>query len=238
MEASHPSGAWHAPEGRTSGSPSPGSPSPVSPAVTAARAHLAEGRLWKARDVLVDRVAEHHDIVALDLLGQVLHDMGDLPAAGAVWFGTRRQGDDVDASVAAWRDRYDDDFVAMWRSLPRSVRIHPGSRRLEALRERARQASSDVIERGRPDPRSPAHPHTDPASAPHGDASPRDRGEEALSRPPLDGSSQAPDGTVGEPEGGSGGGFDAATLIAWVLAAVFVVCAIIGLVTVLRWIVP
>jgi len=34
------------------------------------------------------------------------------------------------------------------------------------------------------------------------------------------------------------GGLDAATVIALALAGIFVVCAVIGLVTVLRWLVP
>ena len=34
------------------------------------------------------------------------------------------------------------------------------------------------------------------------------------------------------------GGFDAAKVIAWVLAALFVVCAVVGLITILQWLVP
>jgi hypothetical protein len=33
-------------------------------------------------------------------------------------------------------------------------------------------------------------------------------------------------------------GFDAAKIIAWVLAALFVVCAVVGLITILQWLVP
>ena len=33
-------------------------------------------------------------------------------------------------------------------------------------------------------------------------------------------------------------GFDAAKVIAWILAALFVVCAVVGLITILQWIVP
>lgn len=36
----------------------------------------------------------------------------------------------------------------------------------------------------------------------------------------------------------SGGGVDGATVIGWILGALFVVCAVIGVVTVLGWIVP
>ena len=38
--------------------------------------------------------------------------------------------------------------------------------------------------------------------------------------------------------GDSGRGFDAAQVIAWVLAAFFVVCAVVGLITILQWLVP
>ncbi len=207
-------------------------------AVDQARIDVAEGRLWRARDLLAERVAEHHDLTALDALGQVLHDMGDLPAAGAAWFATRRIGDDVDASVAAWRERYDDDFAAMWRSLPRSARIHPGPRRLEALRERARQVPPDLREElSRPGSAAPER-----GSGGRGAPVTSGRRAETLSRPPLDGSFQRADGTVGaddDPEGSGGsGGPDGATIIAWILAAIFVVCAVVGLVTILHWIVP
>lgn len=163
-----------------------------------ARADLQAGRAWKARDRLVGHVAEHRDPEALDLLGQVLHDMGDLPAAGAAWFGSPRRGPEVDEAVAAWRERHGDHFGEMWRSLPRTVRKEPRSAKLEALRKRA--IDQDTAE-GRIRPRG------------------------ADRRAPGDG-------------GADSGGFDAATLIAWILAALFVACAVIGLVTVLRWMVP
>ena len=68
---------------------------------------------------------------------EVLHEMGDLPRAGAMWFAAGAQGPEVDAAVAAWREQAQDDFAAMWRSLPASARAEPRPRRIEALRERA-----------------------------------------------------------------------------------------------------
>lgn len=42
----------------------------------------------------------------------------------------------------------------------------------------------------------------------------------------------------GSAQGEGGSGFDAARLIAWVLAAFFVFCAVVGLITILGWLVP
>jgi hypothetical protein len=105
--------------------------------VTRARADLHAGREWQARELLVAHVSRDYDPAALNLLGEVQEAMRDLPAAGAAWFGTNRRGADVDAAVAAWRERYADDFPAMWRSLPRPVREHQGNARVDALRRRA-----------------------------------------------------------------------------------------------------
>ena len=72
-------------------------------AVERARADLAAGRAWKARDRLTGFLRDEYDPEALELLGEVHHTMGDLPAAGAAWFGTSRRGHDVDESIEAWR---------------------------------------------------------------------------------------------------------------------------------------
>jgi hypothetical protein len=117
-------------------------PAPVEPeapegAVAQARADLAAGREWKAREALLAHLADHYDPEALELLGEVSYAMRDLPAAGAAWFGTARRGADVDEAVAAWRERHDDHFPEMWRSLPRLVREHEGNKRVDALRRRA-----------------------------------------------------------------------------------------------------
>lgn len=162
-------------------------------AVQRARADLAAGREWKAREGLLAHLAGDYDAEALELLGEVNFAMRDLPAAGAAWFGTGRRGQDVDDAVDAWRERHHDQFADMFRSLPRVVREREGNPRVDALRRRAQQADSAD-------------------SAPqHGS--------------PLDTS----DGS---------GGLDPALVIAVGLGVLFVVCAVIGLVTVLRWLVP
>ena len=158
-----------------------------------ARADLAAGREWKARERLVGHLAAEYDAEALELLGEVNYAMRDLPAAGAAWFGTTRRGADVDEAVEAWRERHGDHFPQMWSSLPRVVREREGNKRVDALRRRAAQAGSGA---SRPDRR------------------------------------QRSDTPAGD------GGLDAATIIAIVLAVLFVACAVIGLVTLLGWLVP
>ncbi|MGL5818547.1 MAG: hypothetical protein ACRCYR_13350 [Phycicoccus sp.] len=106
-------------------------------AVERARDALDGGARWRARDILERHVADERDPEALALLGEVLYDMGDLPRAGAVWFGVGRRGPAVDDAVAAWREQAGDDFLSMWRSLPASVRAEPRPPRVEALRTRA-----------------------------------------------------------------------------------------------------
>jgi hypothetical protein len=168
----------------TTGAPT--GPEHHSAAVQRARADIAAGREWKARDRLVGHLADRYDAEALELLGEVHYAMRDLPSAGAAWFGTARRGKDVDEAVEAWRERHADQFGQMWRSLPRTVRDREGNKRVDALRARA--------ERDAPAPMS--------APAP------------------------------------AKGGVDAAVVIAVLVGVLFVACALVGLVTVLRWIVP
>ena len=160
-------------------------------AVARARADMAVGREWKARERLLGHLAEGYDAQALELLGEVHYAMRDLPAAGAAWFGTNRRGADVDEAVAAWRERHGDHFPEMWRSLPRVVRDREGNKRVDALRRR--------MERDQPAAVSPAAP------------------VEA---------------------GDSGGGMDAAVVIALVLAGLFVVFAVVGFVWFIGWLLP
>ena len=158
-----------------------------------ARDALDDGAAWRARDILLAHVEEQNDQEALTLLGEVLHGMGDLPRAGAMWFAAGARGAEVDHAVAAWRQQSSDDFAVMWASLPAAVREEPRARRVEALREKALAA----------EPR------------------------------PTQGDADT-DADEGEDEGGT----DAAQVIAWVLAAAFVVLAVVGAVTVLGWLVP
>ena len=111
--------------------------------VDRARRLVEEGRVWQARDLLEEHVESESDTEALTALGEVLHAMGDLPRAGAVWFAAGAKGPEVDGAVAAWREQTGEDFVAMWRSLPASARKEPRPRRIEALRERARAAQGE-----------------------------------------------------------------------------------------------
>lgn len=178
--------------------------SPENTAVAEATTAIDKKQLWVARDVLAAHVREERDVEALRLLGEVHHGMGDLPAAGAAWFGAGVKGPEVEAAVEAWRAAHADDFGAMWRSLPRSVRQEPRSKKVEALRAKALEA--------------------------------RDASDAAASKA----GSGSPGSGVGSATGedATSGGFDAAQLIAWIIAAFVVVCAIVGLVQILRWMVP
>jgi hypothetical protein len=177
-------------------------------AVERARADLAAGREWKARELLVEHLAGEFDAEALELLGEVNYAMRDLPAAGAAWFGTTRRGKDVDEAVEAWRERHGDHFAEMWSSLPTSVRDREGNKRVDALRRRAEQG------------RTPSTPSA-PLPPGAGQAAPE----------------QAGAGSFGDPSPGEGGP-DAATIIAVALAVLLVACAVIGLVTLLGWLIP
>lgn len=181
--------------------------SPSSGAVQRARADLAAGREWKARERLVGHLAAEYDAEALELLGEVNYAMRDLPAAGAAWFGTSRRGKDVDESVEAWRERHGDHFAQMWSSLPRSVRELEGNKRVDALRRRAEQVGSSGGPSGASGAAHTGAAHTGAAHA-------------------------------GSLDDSGDGGTDAATVIALALGVLFVACAVIGLVTVLGWLVP
>lgn len=102
-----------------------------------AHADLASGQAWRARDALARYLEQHTDADALAVLGGVLYGMGDLPAAGAAWFGTTKKGNEVDEAIRAWREHHDEHFGNMWRSLPRSVRRSPAVPRVEALKQKA-----------------------------------------------------------------------------------------------------
>lgn len=107
-----------------------------------ARAELAAGRRWKARDRLVGALVMRADGELLGLLGNVYYDLGDLPAAGAVWFGSNRLGPEVDAAELAWRERHGRDDLQLWLSLPPLVRQELATPAVEALRTAAAAAAS------------------------------------------------------------------------------------------------
>jgi hypothetical protein len=183
-----------------------------------ARAAVDAGVAWRARDLLAAHVEAERDPEALALLGEVYDSMGDLPRAGAIWFAAGAKGGEVDAAVAAWRAHSGDDFAVMWRSLPASVRAEPMPRRIEALRERARAAGADV----------------DAEAA--GTASGEGAGQVSAVVPASTPSTEV--AVRGDDEDEDEGGFDASWFVAWVLAVLFVVFAVIGFVTALGWIVP
>jgi len=163
----------------------------ASEVITKAYADLASGQAWRARDALVAYLEHNNDEEALGVLGGVLYGMGDLPAAGAAWFGTAKRGDEVEDAINAWREHHGDHFGRMWRSLPRSVRRSSEVPRVEALKRKA-------IERDELDGKEPFV---------------------APEPPPKE-------------------GIDAALVIAYVIAALLVVCAAVGLVQILSWMTP
>jgi hypothetical protein len=80
-----------------------------------ARRDLEAGRTWKARDRLRGTLVARGDDELLGLLGEVHFAMGDLPAAGAVWFACQRTGEEAEAADEAWRERYGNQPWQLWR---------------------------------------------------------------------------------------------------------------------------
>lgn len=109
-----------------------------------ARADLAAGRAWKARDRLVGTLTHRQDAEVLDLLATVHHTMRDLPAAGALWFATGRSDDLTAPALAAWRERHGNDHDR-WRSLPAPVRRHVDSPALRALEASASREEAAAV---------------------------------------------------------------------------------------------
>jgi hypothetical protein len=108
----------------------------VNDSIARARADLAAGRKWKARDRLTGLIAHRQDLEMLDLLATVHHEMQDLPAAGALWFVTGRDDDKARTSIAAWRERHGSD-QDRWRSIPGPIRREVGASDLRSLQEAA-----------------------------------------------------------------------------------------------------
>ncbi len=159
-------------------------------AVERARADLAAGRAWKARDRLTGHLADSQDPEALELLGEVHYGMGDLPAAGAAWFGTGRRG-------RTW--------------------MRPSRRGGSGTRTTSTRCGAAC-----PAPCATHHPATR--------GSRRCAGAPEPTAPPAPPAASTPVET--------GGGVDPAVVITVVLAVLFVVCAVIGAITLLRWIIP
>ncbi|WP_123390352.1 DUF6584 family protein [Nocardioides aurantiacus] len=107
----------------------------MSDALDRARADLVDGRAWKARDRLTGLLTRIDDEV-LNLLAQANCEMGDLSAAGGLWFVTGRNDERSREAVAAWRERHGN-AQARRRSLPRPVRTTPPSPQVRELRRAA-----------------------------------------------------------------------------------------------------
>ena len=109
-----------------------------------ARADLASGRAWKARDRLHGVLRDRQDVETLDLLATVHHAMLDLPAAGALWFVTGRDDAIARAAVAAWLERHGN-AEARWRSIPASIRRAQATGTLRTLQAEVRQERRAVV---------------------------------------------------------------------------------------------
>lgn len=94
--------------------------SPAVDVLARARDDLGRGEPWLARDRLRGTLADRPtDTAVLELLAEVHVAMNDLPAAGAAWFLTAREGDDpqVAAALQALHQRYRNP-VALVDALP------------------------------------------------------------------------------------------------------------------------
>lgn len=237
----------------------PGDEAQAAPAVRDALAALEAGHDRRARSLLQAHLSHTNDPEAMKLLGDVLHGLGDQPGAGAVWFVLGGKGPVVGSAVEAWRAKHGDDFTKMWNSLPAGVRTEPLSPRLAALKakadeaEQARRAAEVETQRAAdaaPEAKTGAEADAGRArgaadgvgagaetgagaGAAQGrstaTASARDRDRERERDRVKDRDRDGDD---------EKSGFDAAKIIAWVLAALFVVCAVVGLITILQWLVP
>jgi hypothetical protein len=81
---------------------------------------LDRGRLWKARDRLLGKLADepaNHDL--LGLMGDVYFAMGDLPQAGRYWWLTDRDDERANAAAAAFYERFGTHEIDVLRALPR-----------------------------------------------------------------------------------------------------------------------
>ena len=123
--------------------------------------------------------------------------------------------------MAAWREQSGDDFGVMWWSLPASRRGEPLPRRIEALRERARAAGADVDAEERVDA------EVVPTASDAGDLP----AQVPVAKTSTEVAVSDNDGDVWDQD--DEGGFDASWYVAWVLAVLFVVFAVIGFVTAL-----
>lgn len=107
---------------------------PEPTALRNARRDLDAGRPWLARDRLTTYLSAHLDERVLDALGDVYATMGDLPAAGAVWFALDRDDDLARRAAAAFVEYYGQSPERTWNALPRAVRMHSRAPQVAELR--------------------------------------------------------------------------------------------------------
>lgn len=129
---------------------------PVTDALARARADLAAGRAWLARDRLDGLLRDRQDDEVLALLVEVHRTMGDLPRAGALLVVLGGEGPEHEAALAAWRRRHGD-ADARWRSIPAPVRSARADR-IAALQEaeQGRPLGERDLPAADPHPDSPA----------------------------------------------------------------------------------
>ncbi len=96
-------------------------------AIDRARLDIEDGRLWKARDRLSGGLVHRQDDEFVDLLATVHHRMGDLPAAGALWFVIGRDDGTARAAIAAWQERCGDELDRYF-SIPNPLPFRPSTR--------------------------------------------------------------------------------------------------------------
>jgi hypothetical protein len=111
----------------------------VNDGLARARADLAAGRPWSARNRLNGVIAHRQDFEALDLMATVHYEMGDLPAAGGLWYVIGRDDDVARRSIAAWLEHHRND-LARWHSIPAPVRRAVSTEPLDVLRRAAGQS--------------------------------------------------------------------------------------------------
>jgi hypothetical protein len=122
---------------------------PEKPVLARARAEIAAGRLWKARDRLTGALrGDPYDQALLDLLGSLYLQMGEQPLAGSHWFLTERSGKDVELARAAFEERFGGDTIELLRVLPLGREIErypqPARDRLAPLLERASERGFEL----------------------------------------------------------------------------------------------
>lgn len=105
------------------GPPSPrvtyGSTMSAGTVIERARADLASGQPWRARERLRSYLRTNPtDQRALELMGEVLYAMRDLPEAARYWLLTEKSGPAVSEAISAFEQRYRRSPVEAYRALP------------------------------------------------------------------------------------------------------------------------